>query len=122
MVIFRFIFAFTLSLSVAIGIWLFIPTIHPIFSQLTLCGLIPSIVAGLFGGFIAAFYSPKNKFIFSCGLGVFLAIILLSTTNLFSNKLSVGRNPLLWYWPLWCPVSFTIGGFLGAGYGQRKTA
>ena len=99
------------AITVAFGVWYVITAIHPIFTVLAISGLIPTVLAGLIGGFIAALFAPSNKVAFSAFLGFAIAGTLLVLMILFHYQ-PASRNLLLWYWPLWLVPCFAVGGFL----------
>jgi hypothetical protein len=107
----RYIGALVLGIATAFGAWVLIAGSHPIFSVLSLAGLVPWIVAGMLGGFVAGLVAPQRKIVFASVVGIILAAVLLKF--LLRHGLSHGnRNPWLWYAPIWLVPAFTIGGAL----------
>jgi len=77
--------------------------------------LVPTIIAGILGGVVAAVIFPKRKAVSACLVGILLAGCILFL--LFRHSLGHGRhNPWLWYWPIWLVPTYAIGGFLGRRY------
>lgn len=106
--------AFTLGIGAAVLSWYFIGQLHSSFMQLTLLGLVPPVASGLIGGVVTAAITPNRKTVSATAAGVILTLPLLAF--LLRNGLShFGRNPFLWYWPVWLVPSFAIGGFLMKG-------
>lgn len=107
----RFWLAIPLGIWVGVFVWGQISVLHPIFFQLSLAGMIPPIVAGISGGFVSGLVSPYRKISIACFAGCLAAAALLSF-QLRHGFSHYGRNPLLWYWPAYLPVLFSLGGFL----------
>jgi Mn2+/Fe2+ NRAMP family transporter len=97
--------------SISVGAWFFIVSIHPIFATMSITGLIPTLVAGILGGFACSVVFPKFKVLSSFLVGFALALILFFL--IFRQVMGPSRNPLLWYWPAWVIPSYVAGGYLG---------
>jgi hypothetical protein len=111
MVAIRFPFGALLAIIAALSVWCGLAAIHPIFTVFAASGLIPAVLAGLIGGFIAGLFAPSHKVAFSTFLGIALVGVLLVFMVLFHYE-PAGRNLILWYWPLWLVPCFAVGGFL----------
>lgn len=107
----RFCFGVILGIGSAVVAWSQIAVSHPIFMSLSASGLVPPIVAGIIGGFVAALFAPHHKFLFASVLGCSFAgaILLYMVTHRFPLA---GRNPFVWYWPAWLAPAFIAGGYL----------
>jgi hypothetical protein len=99
------------GIACAVGIWMLVVPIHPIFGQLSLSGLAVPIIAGVGGGFVSGVAAPHHKIRFAVITGVALTALLLAFM-LRHGPSHLERNPLLWYWPIWLVPAFAIGGFL----------
>jgi hypothetical protein len=104
----RYARAPVLATAISVAAWIAIASIHPIFTRLALSGLVPVIVAGCAGGFVAALVVPRHKVMIASIIGASLALILISR---FPNRGT--RELWLWYWPLWLAPTYAIGGVLG---------
>ncbi|WP_444905574.1 hypothetical protein ACJJIR_12385 [Microbulbifer sp. SSSA008] len=110
----RYILAFTLGSALAVILWFSIATSHPIFMQLKVSGLIPPVIASLVAGAVTSAILPSKKvsLTFLLGCLVALPMLLFLLWHGFSH---LGRNPLLWYWPIYVPPAFLLGGLLTRG-------
>lgn len=108
----RYVLAVILGISVSVTVWLQIASAHPIFAQLQLSGLIAPVAASILGGFIVSVVSPKHKIRLSALVGfvVTLPMLVFMLNDGFSH---FGRNPFIWYWPVYIVPFFCVGGFLG---------
>jgi len=121
----RFWLAGPLGITAGVVVWIQLSTLDHTFIHLTLSGISRNIVAGICGGFVSGLVSPYRKISVAALAGCLLAAVLLSfmLKHGFSH---LGRNPFLWYWPVYLPVFFTMGGFLARGLwtqhdGQNKS-
>jgi hypothetical protein len=81
------------------------------FTQPGLASLVPGVVGGVAGGAAVGAVAPRNKVALAVALGTLVSALLL--TFLLRHGPSHGARPmLLWYWPMWLPLSFATGGFL----------
>ena len=95
----------------AVAAWVLFGRLHAVFTQATLVGLVPHIVAGLAGGAVVAAVAPRHKVALAVAVGALLAALLL--TFQLRHGFSHGSRPvLLWYWPTWLLPCFAIGGLL----------
>ena len=107
----RYVLGAILGISVAVTAWIVTGSAHIIFQQLTVAGLIPTIVAGFLGGFVTGLFAPRHKVAFASIVGVALAAPLFAF--LLRHGFSHGSRPiLLWYFPVWLPLLFAVGGYL----------
>jgi len=95
------------------AIWFVGITIFPIFKKVSLTGLMLPIAAGLVGGILTALIAPKYKI-----MTAILSAIVLTSPMLyqflhmgFSHIESRNRNPFLWYWAAYVPISAMVGAF-----------
>lgn len=118
----RFSLSMAVGIAVAILIWDFLISLHPIFSQRALSGLIPSVLAGVIGGIVTSILAPSHKIKVALGCGSLIAIVLLLFMLKHGPK-HFEQNPFLWYWPVYLPLCFSMGGgYLGRQCGIMRTA
>jgi hypothetical protein len=79
--------------------------------QLAPSGILPSVAAGVLGGFVAGLFAPRHKVIFAASVGLSLTVALLGSMAA-RRMYADGRNPFIWYWPAYFVLSFILGGFL----------
>lgn len=96
----------------AVLIWANVAALHPIFSQLSMSGVVPGVLAGVIGGFVSAVLAPSHKVQVALGCGSLLAVLLLGFL-LRHGPSHLGRNPFIWYRPAYIPFCFALGGYLG---------
>lgn len=113
----RYFAGFVAGLAGTVASWGWIATAHPIFAQLAPSGLIPPVVAGVVGGFLAGFFAPRHKILFAYLIGAVLTAALLGLMAVYQMD-AFGRNPFLWYWPAYLAPSFLLGGVLSRGMWQ----
>jgi hypothetical protein len=105
-----------MGIAVSVAVWLFVDSIHPIFGRLAASGLVPAIVAGVFGGFTSALIAPKRKVRVAFLVGAFLMATLLLL--FYRHEPTWSRNIWFWWWPIWLLPAFVLGGYLGRRYWQ----
>ena len=96
----------------AVLLWFGLLEIYPKFGRMNYISLIQPIMSGIFGGIVVSSIIEKRKIFYA-----FISSLLLVTplmAFILRNGLSdFGRNPILWYWPLWLIPSFVVGGVIG---------
>jgi hypothetical protein len=100
------------GIAAAVVIWANVSSLHPIFGQLAMSGLVPGVLAGVIGGFVSAVLAPSHKIKIALSCGSLLAALLLAFV-LRHGPSHLGRNAFLWYWPAYVPLYFALGGYLG---------
>ncbi len=105
--------ALIIGVITAIGAWIIVALSHPSFWRLEPMALIPPVFAGLLGGAITGLITPANKIRLAVFAGMIVALpaVAFLLRNGFSH---FGRNPLLWYWPIWVVPAFSLGGYLSS--------
>lgn len=107
----RYLLAPVLGIGTSVIVWMYLADLHPIFRQLGATGLIPPFIAGLIGGAVVTAVAPGNKLVVAILVGLLLGALLLASQ--LRHGVSHGaRSIWLWYWPVWLPVCFGIGGAL----------
>ena len=107
----RYTVGTVVGLAAAVVTWLAVASAHPIFSQLSPSGLVPSLVAGLVGGAITSLFAPRQKLMFAGLVGLAVAVALLAVL-LTRGWYTGSRNPFLWYWPAYVLPTFLAGAVL----------
>jgi len=75
-------------------------------------GMIPAIVAGVFGGAVCYMLAPLRGIAIALSAGGFLTFCLLGI--MFILKLEAnGQNLLSFYWPIWFIPASYLGAYLG---------
>jgi hypothetical protein len=118
MVATRYIGAVVLGIGSSIAAWLAVSNTLPIFSAFAPSGLVPTIVAGVLGGFICGAVAPRHKMALAAIVGLALAASLICIMVL-THMNALNRNPLLWYWPVYLLPTFAVGGILSRGVRTR---
>jgi len=91
-----------------IAIWYLFIVSSIEFSRLTYLTILPPTIASLIGGLVIAAIAPKSGVKLSATAGCLLAFPLLALM-LKSGFSHLGRNPLLWYWPMYIIPFFVLG-------------
>ena len=109
--LFRYAAGVAVGLVAAVFTWFAIASTHPIFSQVSLSGLVPSLASGVVGGAITGLFAPRRKLMFAGVVGSALTAALLAAMHT-RGWYAGNRNPFLWYWPAYVLPSFLLGAAL----------
>jgi hypothetical protein len=108
----RYILAWVLGIGVSVLAWYGISMSHRIFTHFGIGALVAPIVAGILGGAVVSIFAPKNKISMSAAVG-FVVVSPIFYLLLHKGFNHFGRNPFIWYWPIYVIPSFIIGGIMG---------
>lgn len=111
----RFTGGGVVGIAVGVLVWGSVASLHPIFSQLALSGLVCWFLAGLASGAVSGAFAPHHKIAFAFSVGLAIGAILLAF--FIRDGWSHGnRDPILWYGPVaLVPIGHAVGGYLARG-------
>ena len=105
----QYISSVILGVTSSVLLWYFLVTSVQLFTKFSYWILVPPILSGVVGGAFVFYFAPEHKSKLTLIVGFLVAVPMLFF--LFKNGFShLGRNPIIWYWPVYIIPSFFIGG------------